>query len=119
MTAADHVATVRRYHAALNAIDLAIVEALLLPDAEYRSPSVGVIAGRSAILAAMRSYFAEYPDQVAVDDSIEAIAGGRVRCRWHLRATAKSTGQMVARRGIEVLSFDGQGLIRLVEVEDL
>lgn len=118
MKDAEAVAIVNRYHAALNAIDLAAVEAMFAIDAEYHSPSVGAIIGRTAIMAAMASYFAEYPDQHAVDESVVAIAPGKVRSRWRLKATARSTGLPYERQGGEVISIGGDGLITRVEVED-
>ena len=50
----DPVSVVERYHAALNAFDPAVIAPLMAPEAEYHSPSVGVIAGRDQIIAAMR-----------------------------------------------------------------
>ncbi len=86
--------------------------------AEYHSPSVGAIVGKSAIVAAMKGYFEEYPDQHAIDDVVEAIAPGKVRSRWRLKATAKSTGQPYERSGGEVITFGPDGLILRVDVED-
>lgn len=116
--AIDPVALVRRYHDALNRFDAGVVSPMFAAGAEYHSPSVGVIRGRDAIIAAMQGYFAEYPDQVAEDDTVEAIAADKVRCEWHLRATSRSTGEPYVRRGAEVVTFDADGLITRVEVED-
>ena len=116
--AIDPVALVRRYHDALNRFDAAVVAPMFAAEAEYHSPSVGVIRGREAIIEAMRGYFAEYPDQVAEDDTVEAIAGDRVRCEWRLRATSRSTGEPYVRRGAEVVTFDSAGRITRVAVED-
>lgn len=117
--AGNLVELARRYHAALNAFDFAAVEAMFASDAEYHSPSVGVIAGRAAILKAMRAYFAEYSDQIATDDILEQAGSDSVRCEWHLRATAKSTGEPYVRKGKERLVFTPDGLIRRIEVQDL
>jgi len=116
--AQDLIAAVRRYHQAMNDLRLDDVETMFAPEAEYRSPSVGAIVGRDAILTAMRSYFAEYPDQVANDETLEQVAPDAVRSVWNLRATAKSTGKPYVRRGIEVTRFTPSGLIRRVEVTD-
>jgi ketosteroid isomerase-like protein len=113
-----NVARVHRYHAALNAIDLVAVEAMLAEDAEYHSPSVGAIVGKAAIVAAMAAYFAEYPDQHAVDDVVEEVAADKVSSRWRLRATAKTTGHLYERHGGEVITFRPDGLILRVEVVD-
>jgi ketosteroid isomerase-like protein len=114
----DPVARVHRYHAALNAVDLAKVAAMFAENAEYHSPSVGAIIGKPAIVAAMKGYFDEYPDQHAIDDVVEAIAPNKVRSRWRLKATAKSTGLPYERAGGEVITFGEDGLILRVDVED-
>jgi len=114
----DPVALLKRYHAAMNALRLDEVETMFAADAEYHSPSVGALIGRDAILAAMRRYFAEYPDQVAVDERLEQLGPDNVRSTWNLRATAKSTGEPYVRRGIEIVRFTSQGLIRRIEVTD-
>ena len=79
---------------------------------------VGAIVGRAAILAAMDSYFAEYPDQVANDETMELVGPDAVRSVWNLRATAKSSGKPYVRRGIEIVRFTPEGLIRRIEVTD-
>ncbi|MCB1378527.1 MAG: nuclear transport factor 2 family protein [Alphaproteobacteria bacterium] len=117
--AVDPVAIVIRYHAALNAFDPGEIETMLSPEAEYHSPSVGVLRGRASIINAMSGYFAEYPDQVAQDDVVELVAPDAVRCVWHLQATAKSTGQSYVRRGTEKITLDDAGRILRVEVSDL
>lgn len=116
--ALDIVERVNRYHAALNALDLDIVAVMLAEHAEYHSPSVGAILGKAAIMAAMRGYFAEYPDQVAVDDVVEALDDVRVHSVWRLTATSKSTGEPYVRSGAEVITFAPDGLILRVEVQD-
>lgn len=117
--ARDPIAAVERYHAALNALDLASIETMFAADAEYHSPSVGAVIGRAAILAAMRGYFAEYPDQAAIDDVLTPVGSDAVRSQWHLTATAKSTGAPYIRQGVETVYFTPDGLIRRVEVADL
>ena len=115
----DLVGLVHRYHAALNALDLDGVAAMLADEAEYHSPSVGGILGKHAIMAAMRGYFAEYPDQVAVDDRTYHAGPDAVRSEWRLKATSKSTGKKTERRGAETVFFTPRGLIRRVEVTDI
>jgi len=109
---------VRRYHPALNAFDLDSVEAMFAPDSEYHSPSVGALIGRDAVMNAMRRYFAEYPDQVAVDDEVEPAGPAAVRSEWRLKATSKSTGETYVRQGAETITFGADRLIHRVEVED-
>lgn len=115
----DPVALLRRYHAALNGYRAEAVRPMFAPDAVYVSPGVnGRIAGRDAIISAFSAYFAEHPDQHAIDDEIIRVAPDTVRSHWRLEATARSTGQRVTRRGVETVSFDGEGLIARVEVTD-
>ena len=114
----DLVGLVHRYHAALNALDLDGVAAMFADEAEYHSPSVGGILGKHAIMAAMRGYFAEYPDQLAIDDRTCHAGPNAVRSEWRLTATSKSTGKTVMRQGAETILFTAKGLIRGVEVRD-
>ena len=63
------MALLRRYHTALNAYDARTVAPMFAVDAVYVSPGVdGRIAGRDAIIAAFTRYFAEHPDQHAIDE---------------------------------------------------
>lgn len=115
----DPVALLKRYHDALNAYDEPTVKPMFAADAVYVSPGVnGRIAGRDAIIAAFTSYFAEHPDQIAVDEAVTQVAPDAVRSVWKLEATSRSTGQRVARRGTETVTFGADGLIRHVEVTD-
>ncbi len=115
----DPVSLVRRYHEALNAYDAAVVAPMFAADAVYVSPGVnGLIAGRDAIIAAFDAYFADHPDQHATDAAIELIAPLQARSDWELQATNRSSGQRVARRGSETVSFAPDGLIVHVEVAD-
>lgn len=114
------VALLRRYHDALNAYEEAVVAGMFAPAAVYVSPGVGgCIAGRDAIIRAFTAYFAEHPDQHAEDESVEALSPRTARATWRLRASARSTGRPVTRRGVETVTFDDDGLILHVEVRDL
>lgn len=115
---ADPIDRVRRYHAALNAFDLAAVTDMFAEHAEYISPGLGTIIGRPAIVAAMRGHFAEYADQVSVDDDLRTTGRHQVRAEWRLTATATSTGHSYARCGSEVITFDASDRICRVEVID-
>lgn len=116
----DLARLVDRYHAALNAYDEATVKAMFAPAAVYTSPGVnGRIEGREAIIAAFTKYFDEHPDQHAEDEWREVLSPRTVRFGWKLRATKRSTGQPIARRGVETVTYDENGLILEVEVRDL
>lgn len=117
--AKDPVQLAKTYHDALNAYDFDAVELMFAEDAEYHSSGIGGLYGRAEIMKAMRAYFAEFSDQVSVDDSLEDLGDNRVRSHWRLDATAKSSGRKVARQGSETLHFTARGLIDLVEVEDV
>ena len=115
----DPVALLRRYHDALNDYEERTVKAMFAEDAVYVSPGVkGRIEGRDAIIAAFTAYFAEHPDQAAIDEAVTLVAPDVVQSVWKLEATARSTGRRVIRRGTETISFDRHGLIRHVEVSD-
>ncbi len=114
------MALVKRYHGALNGYDEKVVKALFAPGAIYVSPGVnGRIEGRDAIIAAFNIYFADHPDQQAVDEALDIISPHQLRARWRLEATRRSTGQRITRRGVETITFDQAGLIAHVLVEDL
>lgn len=118
MTAPDLVEQVKTYHAALNHFDAAIIAPMFNEQATYTSPSVGVLRGRDAIISAMQSYFTEFPDQVAEDETVELVAPDTVRCEWRLNATSSSTGQPSVRRGVETLVLTEDGRILTISVED-
>ena len=118
MNAVDALAIVRRYHEALNAFDVNLVKPMIAPDATYHSPAIGVLAGRDAILQSMSGYFAEYPDQHSIDDSMELIAPHAVRSVWRLAATSRSSGKAFRRAGVEHVTLNAQGQILRVEVSD-
>ena len=116
----DPVALVASYHKALNRYDAEEVRRFFAPDARYVSPGVnGAISGRDAIIAAFSAYFAEHPDQHAVDESIVVLSPRAARSVWRLAATSASTGEPYERRGTETVTFDEEGLIVSVVVEDL
>ena len=107
------------YHAALNAFDLEAAQAMFAVDAEYVSPGLnGVIVGRIAIMKAMRDYFAEYTDLVAIDDDVVELRPHVVQSMWRLKATSSKTGSHVTRKGREIVKFNEAGLIIRVEVFD-
>lgn len=107
------------YHAALNSFDLEAVEAMFAENADYVSPGLnGVVAGRPAIMKAMQDYFAEYEDQVAVDDEVVELRPHVVQSKWRLKATSSKTGRQVTREGREVVTFNEAWLIIRVEVFD-
>ena len=73
----DPVDVLRRWHEAINALDFDAIEAFFADDATYGSLKVGALRGKEQIMKAFRDYFAEYPDQVAVDNSLEKVGTDR------------------------------------------
>lgn len=106
------------YHAALDAHDVDGVADWLAEDAHYVSAGLGDVKGRTAILAAMRSYFAASPDHQAFDDVVRTVSARVAQSEWRLRATNKVTGAVTERRGLETVTFNGDGKIVLISVED-
>ncbi len=114
----DPVAALARYHAMLDARDLDGVERLLAPNVVSVSEGLGHVKGREAVIAALRAYFAACPDDQSFEDDLVALGPLQARSLWKLRATHKLTGVVVERRGTETVSFDADGLIMSIEVED-
>lgn len=114
----DPVAALVAYHAALDAHDVDNVAIMMAENATYESPSIGVIIGRVAIIAAMRSYFASHANHHAWDDSVSASSSHSARAVWQLTATNGLTGIKVHRRGEELVTFDDNGKVLRVQVTD-
>ncbi|RJG45974.1 MULTISPECIES: nuclear transport factor 2 family protein [unclassified Mesorhizobium] len=108
----------RRYHAAINALDYHAIEAMFAADIVYDSGGVGgLISGRDAVMAAFKTYFAEYPDQVSEDLSVETLSPNTARSVWALQATSATTGAPYKRQGTETITLDEDGRIIRVDVE--
>ncbi len=116
--ALDTVALVRRFHAAINMLDFAAMEAFFTEDATYSSGKIGSLKGRAEIMAAFRRYFGEYPDQIAQDSLIEPLSPVSARSIWYLTATSRLTEKQLRREGEEIVTFDHDGRIVSVEVTD-
>ena len=111
----DPAQAVRDYHAAIAALDFGAIEAFFAEEAVYRSAGTGgSIEGRTAILAAFRRYFAEFPDQQAEDSLVEQVAPRVARSLWSLVATSRHTGAVSRRAGEEIVTFDATGRSGLV-----
>ena len=107
------------YTAALNRYDLHAVENMLAENAVYVSPGLkGKITGRAAIMTAFKTYFAEHVEQVNVDKNVSQISPIKVQSNWSLTATNKRTGKPVARKGLQVITFNDAGLIAFIQVLD-
>lgn len=114
----DPSGLLRRYHAAVNALDFDAIGACFAENARYGSNGIGEISGRAAIMASFRRYFARHGDQTAGDSLVEDVSANAARAVWWLRATDSETGSSVERRGEEIVTFDADGLIIRVDVTD-
>lgn len=114
----DPVAAARRFHDAINALDFETIEDFFAEDAVYGSVKVGGLSGRDDIMAAIRRYFATYPDQVAVDELTEQVSPVAARAVWRLKATNAETGEPLVRFGEETITFNAEGKIISVDVTD-
>ncbi len=115
----DPVALLKEYHAALNAFDLDKVASMVADDATYISPGLnGALKGRGLVMDAMRHYFSEFENQVSTDVEIIKLDETAAQAHWHLIATSNTTGQQIKRQGLEIIHFNSNGLIVLVEVQD-
>ena len=63
-------------------------------------------------------YFADHKDQVNVDRHIRMISTKDVQSDWSLTATNARTGEAVSRKGTQVVTFNGEGKIALIQVLD-
>ncbi len=80
----DPVDILRRWHGAIQRARLRCGRSVLADDATYAVAfKVGALRGRAQIVKAFRDYFAEYPDQVAVDDSFEKVSPAAAKSTWH------------------------------------
>ena len=114
----DPVDILRRWHEAINALDYDAIASFFADDATYGSRKVGALRGKQQIMKAFRDYFAEYPDQVAVDDSFEKIGPTAAKSTWHLTATSATTGEKLIRKGEETIYLNADGKIERVDVLD-
>ncbi|MGV8936288.1 MAG: nuclear transport factor 2 family protein [Allorhizobium sp.] len=114
----DPAGAVHAFHAAINALDFATIEASFAEDAVYGSVKVGALSGRVAIMEAFRAYFDSYPDQVAIDELVEEVSPNSARAVWRLTATHSRTGAPLVRHGEETITFDASGRIVRVDVTD-
>jgi ketosteroid isomerase-like protein len=108
----------RRYHAAINALDFGAIEAMFAADIVYSSDGIGgIVSGRDSVIAAFRAYFEQYPDQHAEDEAVETLSATMARSIWTLRATNAQTGASYSRQGTETVTIDGSGKIVRIAVE--
>ncbi len=114
----DPVETLIVYHAAIEAQDIELVETMLAEHATYEFVGLGTVAGRDAIVMAMREYFIVHPDHHAWDVEVKATGPRSAFAAWQLEATNSQTGQHHLRKGLESVVFDDDGLIVEIRVTD-
>ena len=109
----------RFYFKALNAFDLKSVEEMFAEEAVYASSGLGAtIKGRAKIMKAFHVYFAEFNDQVSIDENIAIVSPLTLNSRWRLIATSNKTSQRIHRSGMQITKFNAAGLIIHIEVSD-
>ena len=105
------------YTAALNRYDFTAVENLFAENAIYMSSGFrGELHGRVAIMAAFRAYFAGHTNQVNEDKHVRVIGAKLIQSDWSLTATNSVTGEYVRRKGTQVVTFNNEGRIALIQV---
>ncbi|MGR6465566.1 nuclear transport factor 2 family protein [Rhizobium sp. PAMB 3182] len=115
----DPVENLKRFHAAINALDFDVIDACFADDVVYLSGGTGNVEGKVNVMTAFRRYFNAYPDQVAENDAVYRLSDRSAKSVWRLRATHSVTGAPLVRRGEETIHFDENGEIIRVEVTDL
>lgn len=116
----DPIAKLIAYHEAISAFDFEAIEKMFAADAVYDSGGLGgVVTGRGPIMQGFREYFDAYSDQTSEDSVIDKLDDRKVRAVWTSTATHRLTGEKLLRSGIEITTFDDNGLIARVEVIDL
>ena len=86
-------------------------------NATYRSSQFGLFEGLVQIREMMTGFFASFPDVHWTVDDYRADSDDTASFEFTMRATNAETGQAVARRGLETITFTSEGRIRHVEVE--
>ena len=105
------------YTAALNRYDFTAVENLFAENAIYMSSGFrGELHGRVAIMTAFRAYFAEHTNQVNEENNVRVIGANLIQSDWSLSATNSVNGKFVQRKGTQVITFNNEGRIALIQV---
>lgn len=115
----DVVQALKDYHSALEERDFKRLADIFAEDATYGSVGLGVLAGRNAILQSLHGYFSSHPEHRAWDESVVMVSARVARSVWRLEARDPATGEKIARRGVEVVTFDASGRIASIDVTDL
>ena len=109
----------RFYFNALNAFDLKSVEAMFAENAVYASSGLGAqVTGRAEIMKAFRGYFAEYDDQVSIDEAVNLVGPKTFSSKWKLTATSNKTGIRINRSGTQITKFNAAAMIAKIVVSD-
>lgn len=114
----DPVALVVRYHAAINELDFDAISKSFSPNVTYHSPGIGSLEGHAAVMESFRLYFERFSDQEAVDELVEQTSALSARSIWAINATDSQSFTKIRRHGEETVTFDENGLITSVIVQD-
>jgi hypothetical protein len=116
MTELESIELAKAYVALSNAHRVELILPMFAAEAVYTSSAVGEFIGPSAIGDMMQGFFARYPDVFWLAENFR-FDNGRVSFDFGLLATAADSGAQLQRQGVERIEFDGQGLIRKLEVQ--
>jgi hypothetical protein len=106
------------FHEAINGMDIEDMRPFFAENAVWTSDGVGSLVGRDAILAGIKQYFADYPDQKAVNHRVETLTPLSGRAVWSVRATHATSGKALVREGEETITFNEDGEVVSVDVTD-
>jgi nuclear transport factor 2 (NTF2) superfamily protein len=115
MTELESIELARAYVALSNAHRVELILPMFAADAVYTSSAVGEFIGANAIGNMMQGFFAHYADVFWLAENYR-FDNGRVSFDFGLQASASDSGELLQRQGIEHIEFDGQGLIKKLEV---
>ncbi len=107
----------RLYVERSNRHELDVVFPMFDANATYRSSQFGLFEGLDQIREMMTGFFTNFPDVHWTVDDYRADSDDTASFDFTMRATNAETGQAVARRGLETITFTSDGRIRHVEVE--
>jgi hypothetical protein len=106
------------FHEAINGMNIEEMRPFFAESATWVSNGVGSLSGRDEVLAAIKQYFADYPDQTAVNHLVETLTPLSGRAVWSVRATHATTGKALVREGEETITFNEDGEVVSVDVTD-
>ena len=106
----------KNYVTLSNGHDLALIKPLFAADATYHSAYFGEYTGSDTIHAMMISFFTRFPDAHWKVAEYRSIDDNGVEFAFVMTGVDASSGEPVARHGLERIYFTPDGLIRHIAV---